>query len=244
MKIGIFQDIHANLPALKKAIEVFKEQKFSSIYHVGDLIGLGPYPKEVFDLAHSVDEIEFIMGNHDHWFAFGLPPATAELMSKQFKSEEVNEHYKWTYEQVGEQSKNIVRKWAFTKEIKTAYGKSIIFQHYGYDKQTNWFKDFINKPTNKDLDELFKEVNADIIFYGHNHTASDIQGNSRYINLGSAGSYYKPEVRLGILDISQEKLDLEKFSVHYDDIDLLEEFERKQVPGRSIFKKAFINKAI
>jgi len=31
-------------------------------------------------------------------------------------------------------------------------------------------------------------------------------------------------------------------SVYYDDSDLLEEFERKQVPGRSIFKKAFMNK--
>jgi len=73
MKIGIFQDIHANLPALKKAVEIFKAQQCSKIYHVGDLIGLGPYPKEVFDFAQSIDEIEFIMGNHDHWFAFGLP---------------------------------------------------------------------------------------------------------------------------------------------------------------------------
>jgi len=72
MKIGIFQDIHANLLALKKAIEVCKEQQCSKIYHVGDLIGLGPYPKEVFDLANSIDEMEFIMGNHDHWFAFVL----------------------------------------------------------------------------------------------------------------------------------------------------------------------------
>jgi len=117
-----------------------------------------------------------------------------------------------------------------------------LFQHYGLDKATNWFKDFIPTPTYNNLDELFKEIEADLIFYGHNHNASDIQGNSRYVNLGSAGSYHKPEVRLGILNISESKLDLEKFSVHYDDSGLLEEFERKQVPARSIFKKAFENK--
>jgi len=242
MKIGIFQDIHANLPALQKAIEVFRVHQCSKIYHVGDLIGFGPYPKEVFDFAHSVEEIEFIMGNHDHWFAFGLPAATAELMSKDLKNDEVNEHYKWTYQQVGETNKSLVNKWPFTKELKAENGKSIVFQHYGLDKQTNWFKDFIKEPANNDLDELFKEINADMIFYGHNHIASDIQGNSRYVNLGSAGSYFKPEVRLGILDISKEELVLEKLSVEYDDTGLMEEFDKKQVPAKSIFKNAFPNK--
>jgi len=238
MKIGIFQDIHANLLALKKAIEVFMEQQCSKIYHVGDLIGLGPYPKEVFDLAHSIDEMEFIMGNHDHWYAFGLTAeATGEPADKEWL-----EHYNWTYEQVGEANKSIVKKWPFTKEIKAENGKKITLQHYGIDKQTSWFKDFITKPNSNDLDELFKEVNTDFVFYGHNHIASDIQGNSRYVNLGSAGSFYKPEVRLAILDLSQEELVLEKLSVYYDDIGLLEEFDKKQVPGRSIFKNAFKNK--
>jgi len=237
MKIGIFQDIHANLLALKKAIEVFKEHKCSKIYHVGDLIGFGPYPKEVFEFAHSIDEIELIMGNHDHWFAFGLPVNMIE-----HSSEEETAHYNWTYQQIGDAHKSTVRKWPFTMEIKAQNGKSIVFQHYGIDKQTNWFKDFVRKPTSKDLDELFKEVNADFIFYGHNHIASDIQGKSRYVNLGSAGSFNKPEVRLAILDISKEQLALEKLSVYYDDADLLEEFDRKQVPARSIFKRAFVNK--
>jgi len=242
MKIGIFQDIHANLLALKKAIEVFKEHQCSKIYHVGDLIGFGPYPKEVFEFAHSINEMEFIMGNHDHWFAFGLPPETAEMMSKELKSDEVNEHYKWTYQQIGESNKKTVQKWAFTKEMQFENGKSVTFQHYGIDKQTNWFKDLIKKTDSNNLEELFNEIDSDFIFYGHNHVASDIQGKSRYVNLGSAGSYSKPEVRLGILEITEGKLELEKLSVYYDDTGLMEEFERKQVPARSIFKNAFKNK--
>jgi len=150
--------------------------------------------------------MEFIMGNHDHWFAFGLPVATAKLMIKDLKSNEVAEHYAWTYQQIGTSYKNIVQKWPFKMELKADNGKNIGFQHYGIDKQTNWFKDFVQKPASNDLDYLFKEINADFIFYGHNHNASDLQGNSRYVNLGSAGSYNKPEVRIGILDISQEKL--------------------------------------
>lgn len=243
MKVGIFQDIHANLLALEKAIEVCRAHQCAKIYHVGDLMGFGPYPKETFELAHSIEEMEFIMGNHDHWFAFGLPASTAEEIDNNPQIIEMNKHYKWTYQQIGEAHKNTVKQWPFTKEIKADNGKSIVFQHYGVDSQTNWFKDFVKKPTSTDLDELFKELDAHMIYYGHNHIASDIQGKSRYVNLGSAGSFYKPEVRVGILDLSKEELVLEKLSVHYDDTALLEEFEKKQVPAREIFKRAFINKA-
>lgn len=46
MKIGVFTDLHANLPALKAAIAFFEEQACGRIIHVGDLIGIGPYPQE------------------------------------------------------------------------------------------------------------------------------------------------------------------------------------------------------
>jgi predicted phosphodiesterase len=108
MKIGIFQDIHAILPALRKAIQFFREHKCSRIYHVGDLSGIGPYPKEVFELALSIPEMQFIMGNHDHWFAFGLPSPIPEYMT----DEEV-EHRKWTHDQIGIENNRSVQKWKF-----------------------------------------------------------------------------------------------------------------------------------
>lgn len=88
MNIGIFQDLHANLPALKKALEVFRDHQCSRIYHVGDLIGIGPYPKEVIDMALSIPEMEFIMGNHDHWYTYGLPQPIPDYMN----GEEVAHH--------------------------------------------------------------------------------------------------------------------------------------------------------
>jgi predicted phosphodiesterase len=70
MKIGIFQDIHSNLPAFEKGVEFFTERKCSSIFHVGDLIGIGPYPKETVEMANSIKNMKFIMGNHDYWYAY------------------------------------------------------------------------------------------------------------------------------------------------------------------------------
>ncbi|WP_372753884.1 metallophosphoesterase [Labilibaculum sp.] len=79
--MGIFQDIHGNLPALKKGVEIFRENGCEKIFYVGDLIGISPYSKESMD---------FVMGNHDYWYAYGLPNPTPEWMSE----EEVR-HWTW-----------------------------------------------------------------------------------------------------------------------------------------------------
>lgn len=45
MKIGVFQDVHANLLALETALAFFNKNDCDEVIHVGDLIGIGPFPK-------------------------------------------------------------------------------------------------------------------------------------------------------------------------------------------------------
>ena len=59
MKIGIFQDVHANLPAFDKAVRFFREQECDVIYHVGDLIGIGPHPREVMEQAMAISNMRY-----------------------------------------------------------------------------------------------------------------------------------------------------------------------------------------
>ncbi len=237
MKIGIFQDVHANLPAFKKGLDFFNEHRCSKIYHVGDLIGIGPYPKEVFKLAISTPELEFIMGNHDYWFAFGLPHPHPPWMS----DEEVA-HQNWTHNQLGHEHRRVFQDWQFVSELAFDNGLQITFQHYGLDETNKWFKPIVKNPQRNDLDQLFKGSKSSMIFYGHNHNPNDTIGNCRYVNLGSAGCFTKSKVRLGILDISNEGLKLEKFSIHYEDKGLMEEFERRKVPARKFIKQNFFSR--
>ena len=230
MKIGIFQDIHANLPAFKRAIDFFRENECSKIFHVGDLVGVGPYPKEVFQLSLRIEELVFIMGNHDYWFAYGVPES---------KEKVERAHQIWTHQQIGEEFKAIVQQWNFVEEL-TIQGRKIRFQHYGIDEDARWFKHFLNPVHPSGLDELFEGIDAEIIFYGHNHEASDVQGKARYVNLGSAGCHDKPEVRLGILEINEDELVLEKFSLPYNDNGLMEAFDVREVPARDFIRKTFI----
>ncbi len=237
MKIGIFQDIHANLPAFKKSIEIFTRNNCDKIYHVGDLIGIGPHPREVFEKAMKIKNLILIMGNHDYWFANGIPNPRPKLMS-----EEEFQHQKWHHKQIGLEKREIVQKWKFKEELKIDKTKKITFMHYGYDEKENWFKEHILNPTRSQMDEMFDGINSEIIFYGHNHISSEITGNSRYINLGSAGCNTKSEVRVGILEIDKEKIRLEKINEYYDDNGLMEDFELRKVPAREFITKNFITR--
>ena len=234
MRIGIIQDIHGNLPALEKGVDTFREKGCDKIYHVGDLIGIGPYPKECLEHCNSIKEMEYIMGNHDYWYAYGLPNPIPKWMS----NEEID-HQKWTHKEIGKDFVNHVKGWRFSIDISIGNNK-ITFRHYGLTEHQNWFKPIVKNPNESDLDKLFEEVTSDIIFYGHQHQSSDIQGKSRYVNIGSAGCNDKPEVRIGILEISDNHINLEKLSIPYEDNGLMEEFENRNVPAREFITNVFI----
>jgi putative phosphoesterase len=235
MKIGVFQDVHANLPALEKAIEIFRDESCDSIFHVGDLVGIGPYPKECLELVNSISEMECIMGNHDYWCGFGLPNPIPFWMS----ADEV-EHQHWTYQQIDNQQRQIIQQWKFISELKIDNQTVFNFLHYGLNEQKNWFKPFIKNPNSKDLNELFSNINGQYIFYGHNHQASDIQGEKRYINIGSAGCYNRAIVRICIVEKVNSEIIITKRAETYQDRGLLEAFDKRNVPARDFIRNNFI----
>jgi len=54
---------------------------------------------------------------------------------------------------------------------------NISFQHYAFLSIKHHFLGVIREPKATGLDKLFNDV-ADVIFYGHAHKASDIQGGN------------------------------------------------------------------
>ena len=60
--------------------------------------------------------------------------------------------------------------------------------------------------------------------------------------MGSAGCFNKPEVRIGILEDLDIKLNIVKLSVPYDDDGFMEEFEIRNVPAKEFIKKNFVTR--
>ena len=65
MKIALFSDIHANLPALEAVLADIDQQKPDAIYCLGDLVGYNIWPNEVINLIRGRG-IPCIAGNYDY----------------------------------------------------------------------------------------------------------------------------------------------------------------------------------
>src|SRR4051812_2003651 len=64
MRIALFSDMHANLPALESCLQSMEEQKPDAIYCLGDLVGYNIWSNEVI---HEIRRrgIPTIAGNYD-----------------------------------------------------------------------------------------------------------------------------------------------------------------------------------
>jgi predicted phosphodiesterase len=69
MRVAIYSDIHANLPALEAVLEDIAEQHPDAVYCLGDLVGYAPFPNEVTERIQR-DGTPTIMGNYDDGVGF------------------------------------------------------------------------------------------------------------------------------------------------------------------------------
>ena len=67
IKIGIISDVHAHHSALKEALELFAENKVSTILCAGDIAGYGDELLETVQLLIGY-KCQSILGNHEIWY--------------------------------------------------------------------------------------------------------------------------------------------------------------------------------
>ena len=110
-RIAILSDIHANLPALEAVLRDVESRRVHKIYCLGDLIGYGPNPKAVIDMARS--RFAFVlMGNHDE--------AISSRVSRRFKwvaAKAAN----WTQKRLkprrGRSGPQVRGRWSFIRKL-------------------------------------------------------------------------------------------------------------------------------
>jgi len=184
------------------------------------------------DRLMSLPNAHLLMGNHDAWFAQGLPEPQPAWMS----DGEVL-HQNWTHAQLNPELKHVVARWRY-ELTETVDQITLSFMHYPLHENQE-FISVIKEPTTADLDQAFSPYPGGIIFYGHHHPSSDIQGRARYVNPGSLGCARKSVARYCIVDIKNDQYTIEHKNIPYDDTVLFKEFERREVPERFFIYKAF-----
>lgn len=67
MKVAVFSDVHANLPALETFVEATRRE-VDSYLCLGDVVDYGPWNDECIDLVRSLPGIVYLEGNHERLF--------------------------------------------------------------------------------------------------------------------------------------------------------------------------------
>jgi hypothetical protein len=173
-----------------------------------------------------------IMGNHDAWFVTGLPTPQPVWMS----AGEV-EHQHWTHQQLSADLRSAMATWPYVLTEPIA-GVPISFLHYPL-VAAHTFAPVMWQPTAADLDRAFASYESSLIFYGHHHPFSDMQGRARYINPGSLGCAPTAYARYSVADVDHGQWRVTHRQVPYDDSMLHTAFEQRDVPERAFIYQAF-----
>jgi predicted phosphodiesterase len=232
-KIAVITDVHANLPALLAAFRAIGQEGCDQIIHTGDAVGFGPFPNECLDALLALPNISLLMGNHDAW-AVGAPIGSVPSW--------LRTHTEWTRATVSEEHRAVMAQWPYLLQQEIE-GVKLTFLHYALDASGRNFMQIVFDPTPADLDQLFAPYASDLVFYGHYHPFSDMQGRGRYINPGTLGCHDKAIARYAIVTLDRGQASVEHRSAPYDDAPLFAAMEQRQVAERETVCREFFKRS-
>lgn len=234
MKLVVITDVHANLPGLEATLAQIRDEGYDVLVHLGDAIGIGPQPAECLELLLQTPNVRFVRGNHDDWFAQGLPQPQPEWMS----DGEVA-HQKWTHAQIEPRLRTVVSAWPWLIEEMMA-DVLITFVHYPLDASYTRFQPLVQEPSAADLDGLFVNHRGQLMFFGHDHGSYDVRGRAHFVNPGSLGCYDRPLARYTVVEMASGRYEVTHRAAPYDDGPLYRAFEEREVPERAFIYRNFL----
>ncbi len=197
---AILTDIHGNIHALNKALELIEEHEaVDHIICLGDNFSLGSAPKQVLEKLQSLDNAIFIRGNHDRYLVehiWEYERATIEGMDPDDPvCIDIIANEKWTAEQLGDEGQ------AFIRKMRMSYDVSINSTYVEFTHA--WFGRDEQPPT---LEEARKwrdhgqkrhpQTERFIFVHGHIHIPRNERfGNLRVFCPGSTGLPFDEDMR-------------------------------------------------
>lgn len=194
MKIALFSDIHANLPALEAFFNDVDDRKPDAIYCLGDLVGYNIWPNEVINKIQE-RRIPTIAGNYD--FRIGR---ASDDCGCAYKTDDEKANGAVSISVTNELIKKEERKYLRTlpAHLKVVFQLNsdtlnLLLVH-GSPRKINEY--LFEDRDEKSLLRIMQDADADIMCFGHTHkpyhrVLNSFQNNKNYfrhaINIGSVG---------------------------------------------------------
>jgi predicted phosphodiesterase len=194
MRIAIISDIHSNLEALTKTMEIIDQQSVDEIICLGDIIGYGANPNECIGLVRQRCKI-VIKGNHEE--------AVLDISLAEHFTENARTAIVWTRNQITEENFTYLRSLPLVHRASSA-----MFVHASPCEPSEWNYIFEEDAAS----HAFQCFSESLCFIGHTHIpaifsmnghASVITKNERYlVNVGSVGQPrdWNAQASFGIFD--------------------------------------------
>lgn len=194
MKIALFSDIHANLPALEAFFNDVDSRKPDMIYCLGDLVGYNIWPNEVIDEVRKRN-IPTIAGNYD----FGIGRMSDECGCA-YKTDTEKDMGKISISYTNSLVKQEQRAYLRTLpahirvEFQLNEDKLNLLLVHGSPRKINEY--LFEDREEKSMVRIMEQADADIMCFGHTHKPyhrilnSGVDGNDHFhhaINIGSVG---------------------------------------------------------
>ena len=228
VKIGVFSDVHNNLPALDAVLTELEQRGCEQFICCGDLIGIGPYPEATVQRLMTLPNLTSVSGNHDRYLAEGLP--TVFPNGEGMDREEML-HHRWEHRQLSAESAAFLKSLPLSTEL-ILEGKRICIAHYPMDDSGRY------------LPIRPEEITpcADIFLHGHDHQRSISRLKGKWIvNPGSLGCPGRDKniARAAVLTIDGTEAHVEALDVSYDAASVVREINRLNYPSAGDIKKFF-----
>ncbi|RRB04693.1 metallophosphoesterase family protein [Larkinella rosea] len=214
MKIALFSDIHANLPALEAVLADIDRQKPDAVYCLGDLVGYNSWPNEVIAEIRRRN-IPTIAGNYD----YGIGRSSDDCgCAYQTDDEKANGKVSiaYTNKTVGDEERAFLRTLPTQIRVNYELGNdpthlwqqqtlvSLLLVH-GSPRRVNEY--LFEDRGDRSLARVLEGASADIMCFGHTHKPyykvvnAQSEGETPYyrhaINIGSVGKPKDGDPRAG-----------------------------------------------
>ncbi|MBD1364548.1 metallophosphoesterase family protein [Mucilaginibacter sp. ZT4R22] len=225
MKIALFSDIHANLPALEAFFADVETRKPDAIYCLGDLVGYNIWPNEVIDEIRKRG-IPTITGNYD----FGIGRGSDDCGCA-YKTDEEKAMGKVSISYTNETVKDDQRAYLRTlpSHIRLEYqlnnDKLNVLLVHGSPRKVNEY--LFEDRDEKSMLRIMEGADADVMCFGHTHQPyhrilpTETNEDTHFhhaINIGSVGKPKDKDPRGGyvMLHINENSSVKDKDSVQVE----------------------------
>jgi putative phosphoesterase len=219
---AFISDIHGNLPALEAVLaDIEGRADLTGIYHLGDLVGYGPWPNEVVRLLRE-RAVPGVAGNYDSTTATDYKHCGCKYEDP--RQEELSHlSYEWTRAQVSQETKGWLRSLPFRVDIRPfgghTAGPRVMLVHGNPVLNTvYWTEDRSDTFCNQMAGHLGARA-GDVVAFGHTHKPWHrmVEGVC-FVNTGSVGRPKDGDWRAGyvLVTVEGEGVEVAFVRVEYD----------------------------